>query len=88
LGAIFTLTLGAGPALILSELLVLIVPLSYMLLKHMSIRNYIGLDIKLKFILIGLASGLAVLVADVVTSGVLTAIFGVSQPLIYSKVLS
>jgi membrane protease YdiL (CAAX protease family) len=79
LGAIFTLTLGTGPALILSELLILIVPISYMLVKHINIRSYIGIDVKPKFILLGLASGLAVLAVDIAVSGVLTAIFGVSK---------
>lgn len=79
LGAIFTLTLGTGPALILSELLILIIPISYMLVKRINIRSYIGIDVKPKFILIGLASGLAVLAVDIAVSGVLTAIFGVSK---------
>ena len=79
LGAAFTLTLGTGPALILSELLILIVPLTYMLLKRINIRSYIGLDVKPKFILIGLVSGVAVLAIDIITSAALTAIFGVSQ---------
>jgi membrane protease YdiL (CAAX protease family) len=79
LGAVFTLTLGTGPALILSELLILIVPLTYMLVKRVNIRSYIGLEVKPKFILIGIISGVAILVIDIVTSGALTAIFGVSQ---------
>ena len=79
LGAFFFLTLGDGPALVISELFILIVPLSYLLLKHINIRSYIGLDIKPKFILIGLASGVFLLFLDVVISSVLTAIFGVSQ---------
>jgi membrane protease YdiL (CAAX protease family) len=79
LGAVFTLTWGTGPALILSELLILIVPLTYMLVKRVNIRSYIGLEVKPKFILIGIISGVAILVIDIVTSGALTAIFGVSQ---------
>jgi membrane protease YdiL (CAAX protease family) len=79
LGAGLTLTVDTGLALILSELLILIVPLTYMLVKRINIRSYIGLDVKPKFILIGLASGLAVLLIDIAISGALTAIFGVSQ---------
>jgi len=79
LGAGLTLTVDTGLALILSELLILIVPLAYMLVKRIKIRSYIGLDAKPKFILIGLASGLAVLLIDIAISGALTAIFGVSQ---------
>ena len=87
LGAVFTLTLGTGPALVLSELLILIVPISYMLLKRVNIRSYIGLDIKPKFILLGLVAGLLVLVIDIIASGVLTAIFGVSQAVEESNAL-
>ena len=79
LGVVFILALGTGPALVLSELLMLIVPISYMLLKHINIKSYIGLDMKPKFILLGLASGALVFMLDVIVSGVLTAIFGVSQ---------
>ena len=79
LGAFFTLTLGTGPALVISELLVLIVPMGYMLLKRVSIRSYITLEIKPKFILLGLGVGLFVLLIDIFVSGILTAIFGASQ---------
>ena len=50
LGAIFLLKLGTGPTLILSELLILIVPLSYMLVKRVNIKSFVGLDFKPKFI--------------------------------------
>jgi membrane protease YdiL (CAAX protease family) len=79
LGAIITLTLGVGPGLILSELLILIVPLSYMLVKRVNIRSYIGVDVTSKLVLLGLASGFAVLAVDIFASGALTAIFGISK---------
>ena len=79
LGAFFLLTLGEGPALILSELLILIVPLGYMLVKHINIKSYVGLDVKPKFIVLGLACGFLVLLIDILVSLVLTTIFGVSQ---------
>jgi membrane protease YdiL (CAAX protease family) len=79
LGAFFFLTLGQGPALILSELLILIVPLGYMLVNHINIKSYVGLDVKPKFIVLGLACGFLVLFIDILASLVLTTIFGVSQ---------
>jgi membrane protease YdiL (CAAX protease family) len=79
LGAFFFLTLGEGPALVLSELLILIVPLGYMLVKRVNIKSFVGLDVKPKFIVLGLASGVLLLFVDIIVSFVLTTIFGVSQ---------
>ena len=79
LGALFFLKLGTGPALVLTELLVLIVPLSYMLLKRINIKSYVGLDVKPKFVMLGFASGILLFFLDVGVSFVLTSIFGVSQ---------
>ena len=79
LGAIFFLTLGEGPALILSELLILIVPLGFMLVKRVNIKSFVGLDVKPKFIMLGLALGALLLFVNIIVSLVLTSIFGVSQ---------
>jgi membrane protease YdiL (CAAX protease family) len=79
LGALFLLTLGEGPALVLSELLILIVPLGYMVIKRINVRSYVGLDVKPKFIMLGLASGALLLFVDIIVSLVLTTIFGTSQ---------
>jgi len=78
-GAFFFLTLGEGPALVLSELLILIVPLGYMLIKRVNIRSFVGLDVKPKFIMLGLASGALLLFVDIIVSFMLTTILGVSQ---------
>jgi membrane protease YdiL (CAAX protease family) len=79
LGAFLFLVLGSGPALVLSELLILIVPLGYMLVKHVDIKRYVGLDVTPKLVLLGLASGALLLFVDIIVSAALTAIFGVSQ---------
>jgi membrane protease YdiL (CAAX protease family) len=79
LGFIFLLFLGSGPALVLSELIILIVPLGYMLFKHINIKRYIGLDAKPKLIILGFAAGALLLFVDIIVSAVLTSIFGVSQ---------
>jgi membrane protease YdiL (CAAX protease family) len=79
LGAVFFFTVGDGPALVLSELLILIVPLGYMLVKHVDIKRYVGLDVNPRLIMLGLASGALLLFVDIIVSAVLTSIFGVSQ---------
>jgi membrane protease YdiL (CAAX protease family) len=79
LGAIFLLVLGTGPTLVLGELLVLIVPLSYLLLKHIDVKSFIGLNIKPQLILLGIASGALIFLLDIVVSNAFTTIFGVSQ---------
>ena len=79
LGFFFSVTLGVGPALILSELCILIVPLGYMLVKHVNIKHYVGLDVTPKLVVLGFASGALLLFVDIVVSVLLTAVFGVSQ---------
>ena len=79
LGAFSLITLGEGPALVLTELLILIVPLGYMLIKRVNIKSFVGLDVKPKFIMLGLASGALLLFVDIIVSFVLTTIFGVSK---------
>jgi membrane protease YdiL (CAAX protease family) len=79
LGYIFSYTLGNGPGLVLSELLILIVPLGYMLAKHVDIKRYVGLDVNPKLVVLGFASAALLLFVDIAVSVVLTAIFGVSQ---------
>ena len=79
LGAFLLLVFGSGPALVLSELIILIVPLGYMLFKHINIKRYVGLDVNPKLIILGFAAGALLLFLDIIVSAVLTSIFGVSQ---------
>jgi membrane protease YdiL (CAAX protease family) len=79
LGTIFLVVIGGGPALVLSELLILIVPLGYMLVKHVDIKRYVGLDVNPKLVFLGFASAALLLVVDIAVSIVLTAILGESQ---------
>jgi membrane protease YdiL (CAAX protease family) len=87
LGFIFSYTLGDGAALVLSELLILIVPLGYMLLKHVDIKRYVGLDVSLKLVVLGFASGALLLFVDIIVSAVLTSIFGVSEAIEQSNTI-
>jgi membrane protease YdiL (CAAX protease family) len=87
LGAFFYIVLGSGLALVLSELLILIVPLGYMLVKRVDIKRYVGLDVSPKLVMLGFASGALLLLVDIIVSAVLQAIFGVSQAVEESNAL-
>jgi membrane protease YdiL (CAAX protease family) len=87
LGFIFDYVLGSGPALVLSELLILIVPLGYMLLKHVDIKRYVGLDVSPKLVVLGFAAGALLLFVDIIVSAVLTSIFGVSEAIEQSNTI-
>ena len=71
--------MGEGPALVLSELVILIVPLGYLLFKHVDIKRYVGLDVNPKLVLLGFASAALLLFVDVAVIMLLTAIVGDSQ---------
>ena len=79
LGGLFYLVLDVGLALVLSELLILIVPLGYMLVKRVNIKRYVGLDVNPKLVILGFASGALLLFVDIIVSALLTSIFGVSE---------
>ena len=87
LGFIFSYTLGDGPALVLTELFVLIIPLAYLLAKHVSIKRYVRLDVNPKLVLWGFVSGAILLSVDIVVSMVLLIVFGESQAVIESNTM-
>ena len=53
LGTLFFIALDTGLALIVSELIILIVPLAYLLYKRVDIKRYIGLDVNPQLVLWG-----------------------------------
>ncbi len=79
LSVLSLLTLGDTPTLIISELLVLAVPLIYLLFKRIDIKSYVKIEFKAKFIFIGIGFGLLLLLLNLIISGLLTYIFGNSQ---------
>ena len=79
LGAIFLFALGEGPALVFSELIILLVPLGYLLFKRVDIKRYIGLDVNPKLVLMGFASAALLLAVDIAVTIALTSLFGESQ---------
>ncbi len=79
LGAAILLTLGYGPAGVIGEVLILIVPLIYLLSKHIDIKSYVGINLQPKYILYGLASGAILFLLNIIISTALTYIMGTSQ---------
>jgi len=79
LGAALLVLVGDSLTLILGELLVIAIPLSYMLYKKVNVKDYIGLKIKLKTILLGIAFGIFLLFFNLVVSNILVSIFGISE---------
>jgi membrane protease YdiL (CAAX protease family) len=87
LGVIFFAVLGTGPALVLSELLILAVPLGYLLFKHVDIKRYVRLDVNPKLVLWGFVAGAILLSVDIAVSAALTIVFGESQAVIESNAM-
>ena len=87
LGSIFYLALDTGLALVISELIILIVPLGYLLYKRVNIKSYIGLDVNPRLVLWGFVSATILLSVDIAVSAVLFIIFGESQAVIESNTL-
>ncbi len=71
--------LNIGVSLVVSELLFLIVPLAYLLFKHINVKSYVGAELKPKFFLLGLGLGFVLLLIDALISGTLATILGPSQ---------
>jgi membrane protease YdiL (CAAX protease family) len=86
-GAAILLTVGEAPALVIGELLILIVPLVYLMLKRINIKTYVRIDLKPKYILLGIAFGGLLLLLNVVVSGLLTTVFGTSEAIEQSNTL-
>jgi membrane protease YdiL (CAAX protease family) len=82
LGGLFYITLDKGLSLVLSELIILIVPLGYLLYKGVDVKRYVGLDVNPKLVLWGFVSGAILLSVDMSVSAVLLIIFGESQAVI------
>ena len=76
---VLVILFGFEITLALSELLLIVVPLGYMLYKKVNIGSYIGFDTKLSKILLGISLGALVFFFDVAISILLTLIFGPSK---------
>jgi membrane protease YdiL (CAAX protease family) len=87
LGSLFYLVLDDGLALVLSELIILIVPLGYLIVKRVNIKRYIGLDVNPKLVMWGFVSAAILFSVDIAVSAVLLIIFGESQAVIESNTM-
>ena len=87
LGTIFFTVIGTGPALVLSELLILVVPLGYLMFKHVDIKRYVRLDVNPKLVLWGFVAATILLSVDIAVSAGLTIVFGESQAVIESNAM-
>ncbi len=79
LGAAFFILFGYGIAMVFGELFLIVIPLGYMLYRGVNIGSYIGLDIRLGTILLGVAMGALLLFANLIISAAMISIFGVSE---------
>lgn len=79
LGVVSIILVGAGPSMVLGELLLAVVPLGYMLSKKVNIKKYIGFEINFKSISLGIAVGALLLLFDIFVSNMLVMIFGQSE---------
>jgi membrane protease YdiL (CAAX protease family) len=87
LGSLFYLVLDDGLALVLSELIILIVPLGYLIVKRVNIKRYIGLDVNPNLVMWGFVSAAILFSVDIAVSAVLLIIFGESQAVIESNTM-
>lgn len=78
-GAVVLLTVGESVALVIGELLILLVPLLYLAMKRIDIKTYVKIDFKPSYLFLGLAFGGLLLLLNIVVSGLLTSIFGISE---------
>lgn len=79
LGVAFFILFGYGVAMVFGELLLIVVPLGCMLYRGVDIRSYIGLEIRLRTILLGVAMGTLLLIFNLIISTAIVAVFGVSE---------
>ena len=85
LGGIFFSVLDSGLALVLSELIILIVPLAYLLYKRVDIKRYVGMDVNPNTVLWGFVSAVVLFSVDIAVSAVLLLVFGESQAVVDSN---
>ncbi|MGB9675981.1 MAG: type II CAAX prenyl endopeptidase Rce1 family protein [Candidatus Bathyarchaeales archaeon] len=71
--------LGERIFMVLGELLIAAVPFGYMIYKRFDIKKYIGLEINLKTLALGVAVGALLLLFDIFISNILVALFGPSE---------
>jgi membrane protease YdiL (CAAX protease family) len=79
LGGAFAIFVSSRVLMVLGELLLIVVPLGYMLSKKVNIKKYIGLELNLKTISLGVAIGVFLVFFDIIVTNVMVSIFGQSE---------
>jgi len=79
LSAASLIFLGDSAALIIGELLILIVPLIYLLMKRVDIKSFVRIDLNPKYVIIGVGCGVLLLFLNIAISDTLTYLFGTSN---------
>jgi membrane protease YdiL (CAAX protease family) len=79
ISAIVLFTVGEATALIVGEVLILLVPLLYLLIKQVDVKKFANINLKPKFVLSGIGLAIAMLLLNIIVSAALVAIFGPSQ---------
>lgn len=86
-GSLFDLTLGTAATLVLGEVLILLTPLIYLLLRRINVSSYVKISLHPKYLLLGLGFGVVLLFFNEFVSTLLTYIFGTSQAIADSNQL-
>ncbi len=73
------LAFGEATTLVFGELLILIVPLAYLIFKHVDIKTYVRIDLNPRYILLGVGLAILLLFLNLAVSEALTFVFGQSQ---------
>jgi membrane protease YdiL (CAAX protease family) len=73
---------GQEAVLIIGELVILLVPLAYLRFKGLNIKDYVKIDFKPKYVLIGLICGFVMLSLDIIINEVLTYFLGTSTAVV------
>lgn len=79
LSGILGLTVGLALALVVSELLLLLIPLGFLLITRVNVKDYVKLNFKPKLILLGAGFAILLLFINALSVLLLTMAFGTSQ---------
>ena len=87
IGGASLLLWGEGPTLVVGEVVILLVPLIFLMAKHIDVKSYVRADPKPKYLLLGLALGAVLLGLNIAISSLLTYLFGTSAAVEESNTL-
>jgi membrane protease YdiL (CAAX protease family) len=77
--AAFTEWASYGITILLGELLLIVLPLGYMLLKKIDVKSYIGLQLNVRKILLGVVIGVLLIFFELIVNNALVSVLGESE---------